>query len=182
MDADTALKCLKEFDKTACVVVKHSSPCGVAEGEKMLEVYKKAFNADSLSAFGGVIAINKKCTKEIANEINKVFIEIVLAPCFDPSALKVFSTKKNLRILEVGNINSRADKMELRNLDGGLLVQGVDTSTLTIDDLKEINVGDYVEFHKGILYYVKKITLQDTIGIIEDDGTSRSTRVRRLNI
>ena len=138
MDADAALNCLKEFDKTTCVVVKHSSPCGVAEGEKMLEVYKKAFNADSLSAFGGVIAINKKCTKEIASEINKVFVEIVLAPCFDPSALKVFSTKKNLRILEVGNINSRADKMELRNLDGGLLVQGVDTSTLTIDDLKVV--------------------------------------------
>ena len=101
MDADAALNCLKEFDKTACVVVKHSSPCGVAEGEKMLEVYKKAFNADSLSAFGGVIAINKKCTKEIASEINKVFVEIVLAPCFDPSALKVFSTKKNLRIPEL---------------------------------------------------------------------------------
>ena len=138
MDADAALSCLKEFDKTACVVVKHSNPCGVAVGENMLDVYKNAFSADSLSAFGGIIAINKKCTEEIANEINKVFVEIVLAPSFDASALEVFSNKKNLRVLEIGDIRKRENKLEVRNLDGGLLVQGVDTSKLKIKELKTV--------------------------------------------
>jgi len=138
MDADAALSCLKELDKTACVVVKHSNPCGVAVGENMLDVYKNAFSADRLSAFGGIIAINKKCTEEIANEINKVFVEIVLAPSFDARALEVFSNKKNLRILEIGDIKKRENKLEVRNLDGGLLVQEVDTSKLKIKELKTV--------------------------------------------
>ena len=136
MDADAALNCLMEFDKTACVVVKHSNPCGVAEGENMLDVYRKAFSSDSLSAFGGIIAINKKCTEEIANDIKKVFVEIVLAPSFGSGALNTFSTKKNLRILEVGDIKKRERKLEVRNLDGGLLVQRVDTSKLKTKELE----------------------------------------------
>ena len=138
MDADAALNCLKEFDKTACVVVKHSNPCGVAEGDNVLDVYKKAFSADSLSAFGGIVSINKKCTEKVANEINKVFIEIVLAPSFDSRALNVFSTKKNLRVLEIGDIKKRERKLEVRNLDGGLLVQKTDTSKLTLEELKTV--------------------------------------------
>ena len=138
MDADAALSCIKEFDKTACVIVKHSSPCGVAEGENLLEVYRNAFDADSLSAFGGIIALNQNCSADLANEINKVFVEIVLAPSFDREALKVFSNKKNLRILETGDINKRKDKLEIRNLDGGVLVQDVDTSSLTMDALEVV--------------------------------------------
>ena len=136
MDADAALSCIKEFDNTACVIVKHSSPCGVAEGNKLLDVYNKAFNADSLSAFGGVVALNKKCTADVANEINKVFVEIVLAPSFEHQALEVFSKKKNLRILEIGSFKKRKKKLELRNLDGGLLVQEVDTSKLKEEELE----------------------------------------------
>ena len=94
MDADGALACLREFDKPACVVVKHSNPCGVAVGNDFLDVYLRAFNADSLSAFGGIIALNRMCTNDIAEEINKVFVEIVLAPCFEPEALEVFKKKK----------------------------------------------------------------------------------------
>lgn len=139
MDADAALNCLREFDNTTCVVVKHSNPCGVSEGKNLLDVYKQAFGADSLSAFGGVIALNKKCTVEIANEINKVFVEIVLAPSFDSNALEVFSNKKNLRILETGYIQKREDKLEVRNLDGGLLIQGVDTSEIKIDQLETVS-------------------------------------------
>jgi phosphoribosylaminoimidazolecarboxamide formyltransferase/IMP cyclohydrolase len=126
------------FDYTTCVVVKHSNPCGVSEGKNLLDVYKQAFGADSLSAFGGVIALNKKCTVEIANEINKVFVEIVLAPSFDSNALEVFSNKKNLRILETGYIQKREDKLEVRNLDGGLLIQGVDTSEIKIEQLETV--------------------------------------------
>jgi len=135
MDADGALACLREFDKPACVVVKHSNPCGAAVGNDLLDVYLRAFNADSLSAFGGIIALNRMCTNDIAEEINKVFVEIVLAPCFEPEALEVFKKKKNLRILEIGEFGKRIPKLEVRNIDGGILVQDVDTKRLTQKDL-----------------------------------------------
>ena len=138
MDADAALSCLREFDKTACVIVKHASPCGVAEGERLIDVYKYAFKADSLSAFGGIIALNKKCTEDVAKEISNVFVEIVLAPSFDVGALSVFAKKKNLRILEVGRVNRRKNKQEVRNLNGGLLLQDVDTSELNTEELDTV--------------------------------------------
>ena len=138
MDADAALSCLKEFNSTACVIVKHANPCGVALGANMLNVYKRAFNADSLSAFGGIIAINQPCDDILAKEISKVFVEIVLAPAFTKKSLEIFSKKKNLRILEVGNIQSREQLLEVRNVVGGVIVQETDTSILSEDNLQVV--------------------------------------------
>ena len=138
MDADAALSCLKEFNSTACVIVKHANPCGVALGANMLDVYKKAFNADSLSAFGGIIAINQPCDDILAKEISKVFVEIVLAPAFTKKSLEIFSKKKNLRVLEVGNIQSREQLLEVRNVVGGIIVQETDTSKLSKDNLQVV--------------------------------------------
>ena len=141
MDADAAFSCLKEFEETACVIVKHANPCGVSKGENMLEVYKQAFNADSLSAFGGVIAMNKQCDELVAKEISKVFVEIVLAPSFTKEALEIFSTKKNLRVLEVGNIKPREKLLEVRNVVGGIIVQETDTSVIQKQDLKTVTTA-----------------------------------------
>ena len=141
MDADAAFSCLKEFEETACVIVKHANPCGVSKGENMLEVYKQAFNADSLSAFGGVIAMNKQCDELVAKEISKVFVEIVLAPLFTKEALEIFSTKKNLRVLEVGNIKPREKLLEVRNVVGGIIVQETDTSVIQKQDLKTVTTA-----------------------------------------
>ena len=138
MDADAALSCLKEFNSTACVIVKHANPCGVALGANMLDVYNKAFNADSLSAFGGIIAINQPCDDILAKEISKVFVEIVLAPAFTKKSLEIFSKKKNLRVLEVGNIQSREQLLEVRNVVGGVIVQETDTSILSEDNLQVV--------------------------------------------
>ena len=135
MDADGALACVMEFDEPACVVVKHANPCGVAVGDDLLDVYTRAFNADSLSAFGGIIAFNRTCTRDIAEAISKVFVEIVLAPNFEPEALDIFKKKKNLRVLGIGEFKKRAAKLEVRNVDGGLLVQNTDTKTLSKNDL-----------------------------------------------
>jgi phosphoribosylaminoimidazolecarboxamide formyltransferase/IMP cyclohydrolase len=93
MDADGALACLKEFQDPACVVVKHANPCGVSTGKNLLDVYKRAFNADSLSAFGGIIALNRTCNAEVAKEITGSFVEIVLAPKFELDALMMFQKK-----------------------------------------------------------------------------------------
>jgi phosphoribosylaminoimidazolecarboxamide formyltransferase/IMP cyclohydrolase len=136
MDADAALSCLKEFKSTACVIVKHANPCGVALGANMLDVYKRAFAADSISAFGGVIAINQPCDDLLAKEISKVFVEIILAPAFTKKSLDILSKKKNLRVIEVGNIEPRDQLLEVRNIVGGLIVQETDTSTLSRNKLE----------------------------------------------
>ena len=190
MDADAALSCLKEFDQTACVVVKHANPCGVAIGEDLTDVYTRAFNSDSLSAFGGIIALNRTCTVAVAEAISSVFVEIVLAPSFDEDALSVLSKKKNLRVLGVGEITARENKLEYRNVDGGILVQDTDTSVLTLDELKTVTkaVPSDTEmktmlFGWKVLKHVKSnaiLLVKDnkTIGI----GAGQVSRVDAVNI
>ena len=139
MDADAALNCIKEFNSTACVVVKHANPCGVSIGQRdIAKVFKRAFNADKLSSFGGVVALNKTCNKQIAEELSKVFVEIVVAPHFDIDALRILKRKKNLRVLSTGKISKRENDIELRNIDGGVLVQDVDTSNISQSDLQHV--------------------------------------------
>jgi len=190
MDADAALSCLKEFDQTACVVVKHANPCGVAIGEEIADVYTRAFNADSLSAFGGIIALNRTCTVAVAEAISSIFVEIILAPSFDEDALSVLSKKKNLRVLEVGDITGRENKLEYRNVDGGILVQDTDTSVLTLDELKTVTkvVPSDTEmktmlFGWKVLKHVKSNAIllvknNETVGI----GAGQVSRVDAVNI
>ena len=140
MDADGALACIKEFEDPACVIVKHANPCGVAIGEDLLDVYKRAFAADSISAFGGIVALNRNCSKQLAEEIMKVFVEIVIAPSFDPEALIEFKKKKNLRVLAIKNMGEKENLLEIKNINGGVLVQDKDTKQLTPDDLNIVTI------------------------------------------
>ena len=190
MDADAALSCLKEFNSTACVIVKHANPCGVALGANMLNVYKRAFNADSLSAFGGIIAINQPCDDILAKEISKVFVEIVLAPAFTKKSLEIFSKKKNLRVLEVGNIQSREQLLEVRNVVGGVIVQETDTSILSEDNLQVVTENKPSDsdiktmlFGWKVLKHVKSngiLIVKDntTVGV----GAGQVSRVDSVNI
>ena len=138
VDADGALDCVKEFDEPACVVVKHANPCGVATGEDITDCFHRAFNADSLSVFGGIVALNRTCTTDIAEVLRKIFIEIVLAPDFEAGALELFAKKKNLRVLEIGQLESRDPRLEYKYVDGGLLVQETDVKTIVLDDLTTV--------------------------------------------
>ena len=174
MDADAAFSCLKEFEETACVIVKHANPCGVSKGENMLEVYKQAFNADSLSAFGGVIAMNKQCDELVAKEISKVFVEIVLAPSFTKEALEIFSTKKNLRVLEVGNIKPREKFLEVRNVVGGIIVQETDTSVIQKQDFKTVTTTSPTDSEVETMLFgwkVLKHIKSNGILIVKDNTT-----------
>ena len=174
MDADAAFSCLKEFEETACVIVKHANPCGVSKGENMLEVYKQAFNADSLSAFGGVIAMNKQCDELVAEEISKVFVEIVLAPSFTKEALEIFSTKKNLRVLEVGNIKPREKLLEVRNVVGGIIVQETDTSVIQKQGLKTVTTTSPTDSEVETMLFgwkVLKHIKSNGILIVKDNTT-----------
>ena len=138
MDADGALACVKEFAEPACVVVKHANPCGVATGDDITDCFHRAFNADSMSAFGGIVALNQRCTTQIAEALRKIFIEIVLAPEFEDGALELFAKKKNLRVLEIGQFGARDPKIEFKYVDGGLLVQETDVSTITSENLSTV--------------------------------------------
>ena len=190
MDSDAALSCLREFSEPTCVVVKHGNPCGVASGDDIANVYTKAFNVDSKSAFGGIIALNRTCNKAIAEMINKVFVEIVIAPKYESLALEILSKKKNLRVLEIGDINPKTPKIEYRYISGGLLVQESDLSTITENQLKTVtkkkpSTSELVDmlFAWKVLKYVKSnaiISVKDkiTLGI----GAGQVSRVDAVEI
>lgn len=123
-DLDLAWKVVCEFEETACCAVKHSTPCGVALDENLAVAYQKAHDCDPISIFGGIVAFNKKVDKETAEKCNKIFLEIVVAPDFDDEALKVFATKKNLRVIKINS--PLGNKMHMVQVDGGILVQDAD--------------------------------------------------------
>lgn len=138
MDADAAINIVRDFEQPACAVIKHANPCGASTHEDITTAFKQAYNADRLSAFGGVIALNRECNEEIAQEISQVFAEIVIAPKFSLQALRILSAKKNLRLLETGKL-LRAEKIrDLRKVVGGLLVQDLDRLLIDKKDLKVV--------------------------------------------
>lgn len=124
-DMDIAWKVVSEFDKEYCVcALKHSTPCGVAIGSNSFEAYTKAHDCDPMSIFGGIVAINKTVDKKTAEEMVKIFLEIVIAPDFDDDALEVLKSKKNLRVIKCNT--KPLDTFNLVQVDGGILVQGED--------------------------------------------------------
>lgn len=125
-DMDVAWKIVNEFDEehTVCCGLKHSTPCGVAIGNSAEEAYQKAHDCDPISIFGGIVAVNQTVTEEAAKLMNKIFLEIVIAPDFTEGALKVFKKKKNLRIIKANQ--KPCDKLDFVKVDGGLLVQDAD--------------------------------------------------------
>lgn len=126
-DAHAALELVKEFTEPAAVAVKHANPCGVAVAPTIAEAYRKAYEADTVSIFGGIVALNRPCDRETAEELSKIFLEIVIAPSFEPDALKVLEKKKNLRLLEVGPIDPNPPAgFDMKRVGGGLLVQSWD--------------------------------------------------------
>ncbi|MFA5075852.1 MAG: bifunctional phosphoribosylaminoimidazolecarboxamide formyltransferase/IMP cyclohydrolase [Patescibacteria group bacterium] len=138
VDADRTLNIVKEFIEPVAVVVKHGNPCGVSVHQNIDIAFQQAYDADSKSAFGGVIALNRPLTKKIAEAINKVFAEIVMAPSYEAGALEILQQKKNIRILELGEIKSEKIGLNLRQVEGGMLIQDYDTYHLKKEDLKVV--------------------------------------------
>ena len=190
MDADAAVSCVVEFDKPACTIIKHANPCGVAISENINDAFNKALAADRLSSFGGVIALNRECTEEIALELSDFFIEIIIAPSFSSKALDLFSNKKNLRVIEINNLKQFKENITLRNIHGGLLVQEEDNHILSLDQLKvvtnegiETNTYESILFGWSVLKYVKSnaiLIVKDcaTIGV----GAGQVSRIDSVDI
>lgn len=138
MDADAALSMVREFKEPTAVFVKHANPCGAATAKNISDAFINAYGCDPKSAFGGVIALNRTCTADLAEAIVNKFFEIVLAPDFEEEALEKLKAKPDLRVLGVGPVKNDPPYKTLRKVSGGLLVQDSDTKKLTEKDLKTV--------------------------------------------
>jgi len=141
-DADTAIECVRQFAEAACVIVKHANPCGVASAATALEAYDRAYRTDPTSAFGGIIAFNRTLDGLAASAIcERQFVEVVVAPEFEPRALEVLRAKPSVRVLATGRLDAPRDtEMEYRSVTGGgLLVQTRDLGMVAADDLKTVS-------------------------------------------
>lgn len=127
-DANAALQIIKEFKMPAAVAVKHMNPCGVGTGETIAEAFAKAYEADSTSIFGGIVALNREVDVETAQQLSSIFLEIIIAPSYSIEALELLTQKKNIRLLTIPFERVRQDKWNTVTVEGGLLVQEPDAS------------------------------------------------------
>jgi len=178
-DMDIAWKVVCEFDEIACCALKHNTPCGVAIGNSVLDTYKKAYECDPMSIFGGIVAFNKKVDKETAEELVKIFLEVVIAPDFDEDALLVLKGKKNLRLIQC--LSKAEGKTNIVNVDGGILVQSSDDKL--IDDIKVVtkksptdNEMKDLMFAMTVVKYVKSNAI-----VIVKDGVTRGIGAGQVN-
>lgn len=143
-DANAALQIVAEFDEPFVVGLKHMNPCGAAVGTDVVDAWTKAYNADSVSIFGGIVATNQTITKEVALRMKPIFLEVILAPHFTDEAVAVFEKKKNIRLIEVNMTKDYKKAKHMVAVTGGLLVQDSDNYTTTKEITKEMNVTNTV--------------------------------------
>ncbi|WP_293446344.1 bifunctional phosphoribosylaminoimidazolecarboxamide formyltransferase/IMP cyclohydrolase [Persephonella sp.] len=127
LDVEAAVNLVKEFDETACVIVKHNNPCGVAVRDNQVDAYTEALSRDPKSAFGGIVAFNKPVELETAKVLTEIFLEVVIAPDFEEEALRFLTDKKkNLRIVKIKNFEKQPEGLDYRRISGGMLIQDMD--------------------------------------------------------
>lgn len=131
-DANAALSIVREFEMPVCVALKHMNPCGAGIGKDISEAWEKAFEADKVSIYGGIVAFNRKLTKEVSSELKPIFLEIVMAPDFEVEALEILSAKKNLRVLKVNMTPDDRTCKTYVGINGGILVQDADLKCLEL--------------------------------------------------
>lgn len=139
-DTNGALELLKEFTEPTVVACKHGNPCGVGSADTIEAAYEKAYQADKTSIFGGIVVANREITKKTAEEMSKIFLEVIVAPSYEAEALEIFKAKKNLRVLQLEGIEVPQDEhaYDLKKVNGGLIVQTIDSKLLVEEDLKVV--------------------------------------------
>jgi phosphoribosylaminoimidazolecarboxamide formyltransferase/IMP cyclohydrolase len=190
-DTDAALECVFGFSDPACVIVKHANPCGVAIGDSILSAYEGAYVTDPVSAYGGIIAFNRKLDVDTAKAIiDRQFVEVIIAPEVDDAVLEITSAKSNIRILSIGYRENEMQQLELKRVSGGLLVQDSDVGKISSADLITVTKREpTVEELKDLLFawhvvkYVKSNAIiyvkgQTTVGI----GAGQMSRVYSARI
>ena len=170
-DASAALDILAEFDETTCVAVKHMNPCGVATGSSVFEAYSRAYEADPVSIFGGIVAVNGKVNKETAEKMHSIFLEIILATDYDKEALEILTKKKNLRIYKLSEKNNNHEQ-QIKSVRGGILVQDFNDKladeyeSVTEKKVDESQQRD-IEFGLKVVKHVKS----NAIVVVKDGQT-----------
>lgn len=193
-DANGALDLLKEFGevKPTAVAVKHANPCGVGLGETIHEAYMNAYEADPVSIFGGIVALNREVDAETASELAKIFLEIIIAPSFTDEALEILTQKKNIRLLKLPNCAKANTKgtLDMKKVVGGLLVQELDTEIMDEDDLKCVTKRqptaeemEQLKFAWKIVKHVKS----NGIALVKDNasvgiGPGQTNRITALEL
>lgn len=173
-DADAALSIVKEFTEPAVVAVKHMNPCGVGVGTDIHEACTRAYEADPVSIFGGIIAANREIDKATAEKLHEIFLEIIIAPSFSKEALEVLQSKKNLRLLTVNIEKATSASKKLTSVQGGLLVQEEDTlsldeSTISIPTKREPSEQEWKDLK--LAWKVVKHVKSNAIVLAKDDMT-----------
>jgi len=152
VDADAAWQLVCDFSERACAIIKHTNPAGVGLGQTLAESYKKALATDPISAFGGIVAFNRKLDEEAASEAAKIFTEVIIAPDYDPAALETLQRKKNLRVLKMSSVEPPAG-LEYRQISGGVLVQSRDNHKLDKSQLKVVTTRQPTEAEVNALLF-----------------------------
>jgi phosphoribosylaminoimidazolecarboxamide formyltransferase/IMP cyclohydrolase len=152
VDADAAWALVSDFEQTACAIIKHTNPAGVGIGDTTAEAYRKALATDPISAFGGIVACNRVVDAEAAQEIIKIFTEVLIAPHYESDALEILRAKKNLRILRLKNEGPKK-QLEFKHISGGMLVQTTDDHKLNRAELKVVTARQPSEEEiRGLLF------------------------------
>ena len=174
-DGNAAIEILKDFEgQYAAVGVKHMNPCGVGIGENIEAAWDKAYEADSISIFGGIVALNAKVEKGLAEKLSKIFLEIIIAPDFSDEALEILTRKKNIRLMKLDTSLSVSSALKYTNVNDGLLVQEMDQHTINEEDLKCVtNRKPTEEEIKQLLFgwKVVKHVKSNAIVLVKDDMT-----------
>ncbi len=193
-DANGALDVLKEFsaDMPCCVAIKHANPCGVGIGENICDAYNEAFNADSVSIFGGIVAVNREVDEDTAKKMSETFLEIIIAPSFSDEAMLVLTKKKNLRLLKLESISKPNPRgtLDFKKVVGGLLLQELDTELLGEDELKTVTKRAPTEAEMEQLMFawrVVKHTKSNAIVLVKGTstvgvGAGQTNRIASLEI
>ena len=154
VDLQAAWDLAQEFEEPVCAIIKHTNPCGTATGKTLTEAYKRALECDPVSAFGGVIGVNRPIDGPAAEEMAKLFLEVIAAPSFEKAAVEKFAAKKNLRLVEITNT---PQKWVLKNVSGGMLVQDADLHQLKESDLKIVTKRQPTPMEKRALLFAWKV-------------------------
>jgi len=193
-DTNGALDTLKEFgnDRPCAVAVKHANPCGVGVGETLYEAYMKAYDSDPVSIFGGIVALNRPVDLKTAQELAKIFLEIIVAPDFDADALELLKQKKNIRLLKLPAVAepNRSDMLDMKKVAGGLLVQELNTEMFNEEDLKVVTECAPTEEQMRDLRFGMKVvkhTKSNGIVLIKNEATvgvgpGQTNRVTALDL
>jgi phosphoribosylaminoimidazolecarboxamide formyltransferase/IMP cyclohydrolase len=154
VDLEAAWDLAQEFEEPVCAIIKHTNPAGTAIGKTLVEAYKKALECDPVSAFGGVIGVNRPVDADAAEEMAKLFLEVIAAPAFDEAAKAKFASKKNLRLVE---ITDTRQKWTLKNVSGGILLQDADVRPLAESDLRVVTKRQPTPEEKRALLFAWKV-------------------------